>query len=177
MAKIQGRNALRSAEVPGLRSYEKLIGFVRRRLRGSDEAADVVQDAYLRLAAASRTQEIANSEAFLFTAAVNLLNDRGRAAKTRAQVLSDDAVVEQVPAAEPLPDRQAADRAMLALVDRTIQEMSPARQAVLYLHRFEGLKQPQIAERLGISVSMVEKHISAAVATIRKRLEEADGDV
>ena len=39
------------------------------------------------------------------------------------------------------------------------------------LHRFEGLSQAQISERMGISISMVEKHVAAALLYCKQRLD------
>ncbi len=41
--------------------------------------------------------------------------------------------------------------------------LSPRRREVFLLNRLEGYSFPQIAEQLGISLSMVEKHAAQAV--------------
>lgn len=43
------------------------------------------------------------------------------------------------------------------------------------LHCFEGLTQAQIAARMNISVSMVEKHIAAALLQCKQRLDSDTG--
>ena len=52
-----------------------------------------------------------------------------------------------------------------------LAELSPRRREALMLHRFEGLSQAQISERMGISISMVEKHIAAALLYLKQRLD------
>ncbi|MBP5058251.1 sigma-70 family RNA polymerase sigma factor, partial [Pseudomonas chlororaphis] len=56
-----------------------------------------------------------------------------------------------------------------------LAELSPRRREALMLHRFEGLSQAQIAERMGISLSMVEKHIAFALLHCKQRLEQERG--
>ncbi|PBJ83118.1 hypothetical protein CMZ84_00755 [Lysobacteraceae bacterium NML93-0399] len=45
--------------------------------------------------------------------------------------------------------------------------LPPARRRALALHRGKGLTYPEIAAGMGISVRMVEKHISQALVTLR----------
>ena len=56
-----------------------------------------------------------------------------------------------------------------------LAELSPRRREALMLHRFEGLSQAQIAERMGISVSMVEKHIAFALLHCKQHLQRDSG--
>ena len=44
---------------------------------------------------------------------------------------------------------------------------APRARAVVILRRFENLTYPQIARRLGISVSAVEKHMVRAMSALR----------
>jgi DNA-directed RNA polymerase specialized sigma24 family protein len=41
------------------------------------------------------------------------------------------------------------------------------------MHRFEGATYQKIAEDLGLSVSMIEKYISQALAHLKTRLDES----
>jgi DNA-directed RNA polymerase specialized sigma24 family protein len=47
---------------------------------------------------------------------------------------------------------------------------------VFVLFHFDGLCQREIAERLRISVSMVEKYVKQAVSHCQKRLDELNGE-
>jgi RNA polymerase sigma-70 factor (ECF subfamily) len=59
---------------------------------------------------------------------------------------------------------------MLAALDA----LPPRARAVVILRRFENLTYPQIAQRLGISVSAVEKHMGRAMSALRVDLVEGD---
>ena len=58
---------------------------------------------------------------------------------------------------------------------RALEGLPPRRREALILHRFEGLSQSQVAERMGISLSMVEKHIAAALLHCRQQLTPDTG--
>jgi len=60
-------------------------------------------------------------------------------------------------------------------VKEVLAELSPRRREALMLHRFEGLSQAQIAERMGVSISMVEKHIAFALLHCKQRLQHVPG--
>jgi len=52
-----------------------------------------------------------------------------------------------------------------------ISELPPQCQTVFSLSRFENLSNKEIAEHLGISVKAVEKHVTAALKTLRIKLK------
>jgi RNA polymerase sigma-70 factor (ECF subfamily) len=54
-------------------------------------------------------------------------------------------------------------------------EPSPRRREALMLQSFEGLSQAQFAQRMGISLSMLEKHIAFALLHCKQRLDHEKG--
>lgn len=57
-----------------------------------------------------------------------------------------------------------------AIVNRTLEEMPPQRKAIYKMSREQFLSNDEIAQTLGLSKRTVEKHISLALASIRKNL-------
>jgi RNA polymerase sigma-70 factor (ECF subfamily) len=53
-----------------------------------------------------------------------------------------------------------------------IDRLSPRRREVFILNRIEGYSFPQIAERLGITLSAVEKHAAKAILLITDWMED-----
>jgi RNA polymerase sigma factor (sigma-70 family) len=152
--------------------YGRLLGAVRRSL-GAQDAEDVVQDAFVRLAAVTDTSPpVRDPNAFLYTVTRNLVRDRGRAAAVRAAVSGE--FDEGVLCTEPDAVRVIAGRQQLVLLERALAELPPKRRAALVLRRFDGLSHTAIGEMLGLSVSSVEKHIRAALVHCRRRLAEWD---
>ena len=67
-----------------------------------------------------------------------------------------------------------ARRAIDILLKRTIIELPPKCRLAFMLSRFDGMSYPQIAQRMGISVKMVEKHITKALLACRAAVGDRD---
>ncbi|RYD18914.1 MAG: RNA polymerase sigma factor [Lysobacteraceae bacterium] len=165
------RHQLRTQHATSL--YLDLLGTVRRRWPGED-AEDVVQDAFVRLAIAQTRCEVRNPAALLHVVAHNLIRDRHRAAAARGTVLRQINDVDHIAIDGPLPDCAVAARQRLAIVSAVIAELPPDVQAAVIRHRFDEIPQAWIASELGVSVSMVEKHIRGALKHCRRRLAEIE---
>ena len=55
-------------------------------------------------------------------------------------------------------------------LDEIIKTLPQRQKEVYLLHKVEGLKYNEIAERLHISVNTIENHMSRALKTIREKL-------
>ena len=147
-----------------------LLGKLRRLLksrgRSPDDIDDLMQEAFLRLQVYCRDHVVQHAEAFLVRTVLNLSAEQGRRAR-RANVspAADDLlnIIDPAPSAdEVLAGQQRLQRLMLGL-----QRLPPRSREVFLLHRSEGLSYLQIAAQLGISVSMVEKHVARAAFFLR----------
>lgn len=154
--------------------YRRLLASVRRRF-GVQDAEDVVQDVFLRMTYASERSSVRNKDAYVHSVALNLVRDRGRAAATRAAVAGE--FDENTRSLEPDAWQIISSRQQLAILEAALAELPQKRRAALVLRRFDGLTYLEIAETLGLSVSMVEKHVRLGLDHCRRRLAEANGDV
>lgn len=161
--------------VKATQHYGRLTRFVRSHFKLGEEAMDIVQDAYARLIKAAERAPIRDSVAFLHVAAANLARDRIRCQAVRHACETADATAYDVECRAPSPERAMISRQQLAIIEQALDELPLKRRAALVLHRFDNLSHAEIAMRLGISVSMVEKHIRWGLKHCRKRLEEAEG--
>ncbi|HEX6506732.1 MAG TPA: sigma-70 region 4 domain-containing protein, partial [Chloroflexota bacterium] len=57
-----------------------------------------------------------------------------------------------------------------------LHALRPRQREVFVLHRIEGYSFPQIAERLGITVSMAEKHAARALLALGDWMDQAQTD-
>ena len=137
--------------------------FDRRAPQLGSESEDLTQEVFVRLATRSSSEPIEQLDGYIFQTASSVLTDRAR---RRAVRKSDLHVAYEEPehAVEDFsPERVLLAREQVAMV-RTVLERLPERvRAAFVLHRFEELGYAEIAKRLGVSVSSIEKYISQAL--------------
>lgn len=158
-----------------LAKREDLRRYFAMRLGSPEAGEDLVQDIYLRVSRGV-DGEIGNPSAFLYRLGTNLMLDRikqGRRSQARDagwQAASTTVIAGEEVAEDPAADTAVAARQHLSRVIDALNGLSPASRRVFRLHKLEGLTHAQTAERLGISRSAVEKHISAALKHLVERV-------
>jgi len=166
------------ALVAGLR--RDMIAYLRRRDR-TGEVEDVVQEAFVRFHRAGHDLTTPDARPLLFVIARNLQLDgwksAGReAARRSADDIHDlDAGPRAVASEAPRPDQHLIGRQDLAAAAAVIRALPPRTRDAFLLHRFGEMSYRQIADRLGVSVSMVEKHIAEALRQLKKLRLVAEG--
>ncbi len=103
----------------------------------------------------------------------NLFIDRGRRQRR------EKAMLELVASSEPASDRIHPERVLsgkqeLRIVLQAIEALPPRCREAFALHRFEMMNYAAIARRMGVSTSMVEKHIAEAMRRIACALKEPE---
>ncbi len=153
-----------------------LMRFFTLRLRSATAAEDLVQEIFVRLAAADAPAEIQNPAAYLYRLGSNLMLDRlrgerrtGRREAAWLEVQTSRLGGEEV-SAEPSAEAAVAARQRLMLLSEALLDLSPQTQRVFRMHKFEGMSHPQVAQALGVSRSAVEKHMMAALKHLAARL-------
>lgn len=139
--------------------------FARRGAR-PDIAEDLVQDIFVRLAGRSATTRIENVEAYLMQTASSVWKDHGRRMRSRAEGAHVEFEDPRHGAEELSPDRVYEGKEAVSEVLEALNALSSRARQVFFLRRFEGMSQKEVARRLGISVSLVEKEMMKAIAHI-----------
>ena len=154
------------------RYHDSLIRFLRQRLRVKEDAADVAQEAYIRMMQYEGSREIHSPSSMLFRIAINVANVLGRAEQSRR--VSDQMPIDgiELPCDRPAVDREIAAEQDLAVLYEAIENLPPKCRHVFLLSRVQHMTYPQIAAYCNISVKMVEKHISHALAICMKKVAE-----
>lgn len=150
---------------------QELQRFFVRRVRCAETAADLVQEVYLKL---PHMQPSPCTEpavrAWLFRVAANLAIDHVRR-ETRHSRLLDRHFPEDAGSGDaPAPDALALAREQLDQIQAALSGLPENCAEALYLSRIEGLSHAEIAERLGISKSWVEKLLVRAVNHCRQAI-------
>lgn len=116
-------------------------------------------------------ESLTNAEAFLFQTASNLSIDRFRRRKLeqRHQIPSDEV-------ARSVEDTIAA-KEIVELLESALLELPIKVRQAFVLHRHSGLSYAQIADQLGVSKSMVEKHVIQTLKHFRNKLENNNIEV
>jgi RNA polymerase sigma factor (sigma-70 family) len=157
-----------------LENHHELTRFLSRRLRCLFTARDLTQEVYLRLAAAGGDDAIANPRALLFRIAANLATDHVRVESRRSELMQDAHDLLWVQADEISPERQVFAREDLARMAAALERLPVRTRHIFYLNRFEGETQRDIALRLGISRTSVEKHMRRALNCVAEAREAID---
>jgi RNA polymerase sigma-70 factor (ECF subfamily) len=152
------------------RHHDALIKFLRRRLSIADDADDVAQETYIRLMKYEGSAEIRSPSAMLFRIAVNVANDHGRAAQARCASAHMDLDGLELASEQPPVERAVLAGQNLDLLIDAIEALPPKCKQVFLLSRASGMTYPEIARHCGISVKMVEKQISRAIAVCLKKV-------
>ena len=155
---------------------DELLEYLGRRLRDPETAADLAQETLSRMMKYRDSPDIADRRLMLFRIANNLVTEYHRT-RQRHHAGSHFSLDETGPLRESAPPVEAIVDARIALdtlLKRTITALPPKCRLAFMLSRFDGLSYPQIAERMGISVKMVEKHITKALLACRAAVGDRD---
>jgi RNA polymerase sigma factor (sigma-70 family) len=158
--------------VEGLFAYRgALQAFFYRRLRTKVDAADLVQEVYLRMLRVNDPEAILNPEAYLFTVAGNLLRENAVADRRHAQEVSVEAA-EPMPALTSIPGFEAAVDATqrVARLREVIEELPLKCSTAVILQYRDGLSLQDIAAQLEVSPRMVKRYLAQALSHCRRRM-------
>lgn len=157
----------------------RLEKYLARKLDSPEDAAEVAQEAFLRLYRMAQPEQLDNARAFLFQVATNLAVDQLRKRQLHHRFLS--AEKGQLESGEPSdstgtaasPEQIVNARERLAAIYQAVDELPFRVKQAFLLHRRSGLSYSEIADQLGVSVSSVEKYILQALKHCRDRLSDS----
>lgn len=145
--------------------YYRLCLFAKKYVDDSDLAEEIVADVFFNIWQNRNTLFITNSlKSYLFVATKNQSLNALKKAKTNR--LNENVNDLQLKASPSYSDAYLKYAETKNRIDLIIEELPPQRQIIFKLSRLEGLKYKEIANKLGISVSTVQKQMLEAVKHI-----------
>jgi len=150
-------------------AFSSVKGALRRRGRSEQDAEDLVQEAFVRLASYEREHAVERPDAFLMKTALNLSIDAYRT-RTRQgdEVLLEDAVIiDMAPGAEDV----VLSRERLARLSDCVARLNDKTRNIFLAHRLDGLSYQEIGRLHGVSTSSVERHMVKATLLITAWME------
>lgn len=153
-----------------VRYYPTLLRFIRGMLKDEHMSEDIAQNIFMKLWIHREKLDSGRSvKNYLFVLAKHEIYNIFKAKRTTMLSLLPH-----------LSDRDIADRTtaeeqynyteLNALLMQGISKMPPQRQLIFRMSRYEHLSNREIAERLGLSVRTVDKHIELALKDLHSTL-------
>lgn len=137
-----------------------LLRWIASRLECPYRAQDLAQDTFVRVLTQERLPSLREPRAFLATIARGLLVDHYRRASLERAYLQ---ALASLPEAEaPSPENRALLLETLTEIDRLLDGLKPRVREAFLLSQLDGLTYPQIAQRLGLSVSSIQQYMARA---------------
>lgn len=170
---ISPRGSVGSEDVYGAFTcyYQDLVRYVARRSRSPEDCCDIVQDTFLRLMKLPNPRSIRVPKSFLYRMAHNLLVDKARKRQVRERYVEQCNVQASDERHAEVSPHEAVIEAERRLELKAAIEALPNRcRECFILHLYGKLPHAEIADRLGISKSGVEKHLARAMSACRDSL-------
>ena len=147
--------------------HERLYRLARRMSGDSEDARDLVQEAFVRLARQNGPLPATEShaEGWLVKTIVRLCRDRDRRLRVRRRHHLEAAQPESRHAGT--PETRAVAR---VAVQKALARLSPRRRAVIVLHELDGRTAAEIARLLGLTPVTVRWHLHAARRDLKRIL-------
>ncbi len=158
---------------PGYELYDSIDRFVRRRVRQSADAADIVQEIFLRLTRQEPPVTVAKVRAWLYQTARNCLIDFWRRRERERSIGSLDESGCDVPSCEKpsAVEKEEETQMMLTLVN----ELDEVHQEVLRLKFQEGLSYDEIAKVIDRPKTTVGWLLHESLTELRGKMAASTG--
>ena len=148
------------------------------RIAPPDEVEDIVQETYVRVCQIERKDAVRSPRSYLFRTAQNLALDHLKRAETRltstTDVIDDIEVNADGPEPDPTYDLVASDEEFAQFCEAVRRLPQQCRRAFV-LKKVYGHSLHEIADIMGISQNVVEKHITRGVKRCEVYLDEIQG--
>ena len=159
-----------------LQNQSQLRSYISRFLVSAHEIDDVSQETFLRAYNAEQKKTIDEPKAFLFRIAKNLmLSEFKKQSRKVTDYIEDVDNYDLLDEGLKLEDDIMAQQ-KLGIYCEAVASLPPKRRKVILMKKVYGMSHKEIAQRMGASVSAVEKHLllggKACLAVVAGRYPE-----
>lgn len=180
MSQSNGKQRLSGVSKTFFEHNKFLKRFLSRFLYREQDIEDVAQETYLKAYSAEQEKgEIEQPKAFLFSIAKNIaLNELNKKSRKMTSFIEDcqseidteqgtNSIAKEISA-----EQQISAEQNLGLYCEAVAQLPEKTRQIYLLRKVHGLAQKEIAERLGISLSSVEKHLRMGVLHCRSYMNK-----
>ncbi|NIB39587.1 RNA polymerase sigma factor [Pseudomaricurvus alkylphenolicus] len=150
--------------------HSQIKRFLQSNLRSNEDAEDLTQETFLRFQKHRDSVDMAQSKNFLFTIARNLMIDRIRHRKVSE--VDPEAEVDDMMDPVSSVERQVSGQQEYDALCAAIENLPPKCRRVFILRKFYHFSHKEIAEKLDLSVSTIEKHLVAGLARCQAHMKK-----
>jgi len=157
--------------------YVSLCSYSRRYVGRKDVAEEIVSDTFLKIWETRESLQINTSvKAYLFQAVCN--NSLNYLRKLKKEQTLDEYFLETssenigfASISEEVEEQSLTMDGISEKIEDAVNLLPEQQQKVFRLKRFEGKKNKEVAEIMGLSIKTVEMHLSKATLNLRKNLK------
>ena len=151
----------------------KLYSFVFRILKNESEAADIVQEVFVKIwESRDKLGDYKLLNSYIFTIAYNfsisLIRKRISSNKYLERLKNSSVIV-----TAPASISEIEFNELNVQVERLISQLPERQKQVYLLHRENGLTYSEIADQMGISKNTVENHMVKALKYLRENMDKS----
>ena len=171
---LSGKQRAMSDILKSYLKHEKEIKrYLSRFFSRAQDIDDIAQEAFLRAFATEIRTDVRSPRKLLFTAAKHVaLNELQRkSAKTTTSLEEFEGTPVLIDEDQNDAEATLDGKRKLLAFSKAVASLPPACREVFILRKFEGLSHKEIARRMGISVSGVEKHIATGTVKCSRYLQ------
>lgn len=153
------------------RYCKRLYGFVLRYIKIEADAEEIVQEVFVKIwQARNKLDAYSSFESFLFTIAYNTTIDLLRKRVNERKYLENLVALQQIQEAPDILD-EIHFKELDDNLKKLLEELTPRQKEIFQLSREQGFSHEEIAEKLGISVNTVKKHMANTLAFLKSNFD------
>lgn len=140
-------------------SESALKRFLERFFYNTHDIEDILQDAFLQTWSIEKKQKIQSPKSYLFRVARNMALKELKKKSRQINAYIEEVNPDELVCNETFTENEVDLNERLTLFEKALATLPPRCRNVFVLRKVFGFSQKEIARRMNISVSTVEKHI------------------